>query len=62
MKPVDDQLYQVYLLRLWRNRTDVPWRATLTSGEGSTQRHFATLEALLHFLENDVDQSTIRSK
>lgn len=51
MKPVDEQLYQVYLLRLWRHSTDAPWRVTLESTESSRQRHFATIEALARFLE-----------
>ena len=58
MKSVDDQLYQVFLLRLWRNRTDAPWRATLESGEGSTQHHFATVQELARFLETAVPQPT----
>ncbi|MCA9897128.1 MAG: hypothetical protein H6654_15420 [Ardenticatenaceae bacterium] len=62
MKPVDDQLYQVYLLRFWRNRTDAPWRATLESGSGGVQRHFATVQELVHFLETNSDQPTTHSK
>ena len=62
MKTVDDQLYQVYLLRLWRNRTDVPWRATLENSEGDTQHHFATVQELVRFLENDGDQPNANSE
>ena len=62
MKTVDDQLYQAYLLRLWRNRTDAPWRATLESGEGNTQHHFATMQELVRFLENKADQPPTHSK
>ena len=62
MKMDDNQLYQVYLLRLWRNRTDAPWRVTLESGEGNAQHHFATVQELVHFLENDGDQPAADSK
>ncbi len=62
MKMDDNQLYQVYLLRLWRNRTDAPWRATLESSEGNAQHHFATVQELVRFLENDGDQPTADSK
>jgi hypothetical protein len=62
MKSVDDQLYQVYLLRLWRNRTDAPWRATLENGENSTKHHFATLEELVPFLESNVNQPKTNSE
>ena len=62
MKPVDDQLYEVYLLRLWRHSTDAPWRVTLESAESGSQQHFATIEALAQFLETNTNQSKTQAK
>jgi len=40
-----------YLLRLWRDHTGAPWRATLIDGtQPEERRHFATLDALCAFL------------
>lgn len=58
MKLDDDQLYQVYLLRLWRNRTDAPWRVSLESTANSTQHHFVNIRELAHFLETTADPPT----
>ena len=58
MKPVDDQLYQVFLLRLWRTHTGAPWRASLESTESSAQHHFASIDDLAHFLQTKAHQST----
>lgn len=62
MKPADDQLYQSYLLRLWRNRTDAPWRATLEGSEDNSQHHFATLEELVRFLKTNGQQPSTHSE
>jgi hypothetical protein len=40
-----------YVLRLWRDHADAPWRATLIDAtEPEERRHFPTLEALDVFL------------
>jgi hypothetical protein len=43
--------YQAYLLRLWREGTQTPWRASLQSTSSEEMHHFATLEALFAFLD-----------
>jgi hypothetical protein len=41
-----------YLLRLWREHAGAPLRATLIDvTQPDTQQHFATLEALVAFLQ-----------
>ena len=43
--------YQAYLLRLWRDDTSAPWRATLiAAARPDEQLHFATLDVLCAFL------------
>jgi hypothetical protein len=42
---------QAYLLRIWRDRTEAPLRATLTSvATPHLRRHFANLDELQSFL------------
>ena len=44
-------LTQSYLLRLWREHTDAPLRATLVPvAKQEAQQHFADLDALCAFL------------
>ena len=43
--------YQAYLLRLWREGTQTPWRASLQSTSTEAMYHFATVEALFAFLD-----------
>jgi len=43
--------YQAYLLRLWREGTQSPWRASLQSTSTEEMYHFATVEALFAFLD-----------
>jgi hypothetical protein len=43
--------YQAYLLRLWREDTRTPWRASLQSTSSEEMYHFATVEALFAFLD-----------
>jgi hypothetical protein len=43
--------YQAYLLRLWRDGAQTPWRASLQSTATERKYHFATLEALFAFLD-----------
>jgi hypothetical protein len=47
-----------FLLRVWRERTDAPLRATLiTITQPTEQRHFATLDALHAFLLTQLDEA-----
>ena len=40
-----------YLLRLWREHTRAPWRATVVAvARPGAHQHFATLDALFAFL------------
>ena len=48
--------YLAYLLRLWRDGEDKPWRATLQNPHTGERRHFSTLAALLSFLEEQTGQ------
>lgn len=55
MEPTRDATYQVYLLRVWRERPALPgrpavWRFSLEDTRTRQRRGFATLEALVAFL------------
>ena len=43
--------YHAYLLRVWREGTHTPWRASLQSTATERVYQFATLEALFAFLD-----------
>ncbi|MBK8431952.1 MAG: hypothetical protein IPL28_11960 [Chloroflexi bacterium] len=43
--------YQSFLLRLWRDSAERPWRASLLDPHTEQVRHFATVREMLHFLE-----------
>ena len=43
--------YHAYLLRLWREGAQKPWRAELVSPHTGVKQHFATHVQLLAFLE-----------
>ena len=49
--------YQSYLLRLWRENPDSPWRASLESVTTGERQVFARLDALLAFLESGSGQA-----
>ena len=42
--------YHAYLLRLWREGAQKPWRAELVSPHTGDKRHFADHAQLLEFL------------
>jgi hypothetical protein len=48
--------YQSYLLRLWQEDTQTPWRASLQSTSSEEIYHFATLEALFAFLDGQLKE------
>ena len=43
--------YCAYLLRLWRNGPERPWRASLQATATGTLHHFADMAHLLAFLQ-----------
>jgi hypothetical protein len=43
--------YHSYLLRLWRNGPQQPWRASMQSTATGEFHHFAAIEHLFHFLQ-----------
>ena len=47
----ESPIYQAYLMRLWRDNPNAPWRVTLQSTATEELRHFATLDALWTFLQ-----------
>ncbi|MCA9999163.1 MAG: hypothetical protein KDE56_25540 [Anaerolineales bacterium] len=48
--------YHAYLLRLWRDHANAPWRVSLQSADTRERRHFADLANLLAYLEEQVEQ------
>ena len=50
--------YQVYLLTLWRETPNAPWRAALRPADGRPRIGFASLDALLAFLMAQTDPAT----
>lgn len=48
--------YQAYLLRLWREGEDGPWRASVEDPHDGSQRRFASLTQLLAFLEEETGE------
>ncbi|MCA9994676.1 MAG: hypothetical protein KDE56_02945 [Anaerolineales bacterium] len=49
--------YHAYLLRLWREHANAPWRVSLQSAETRERHHFADLTSLVDFLEAQMEQS-----
>jgi hypothetical protein len=43
--------YHAYLLRVWRDGPQAPWRASLQRTTTEQMYHFATIEALFAFLD-----------
>jgi hypothetical protein len=50
MHDSDSARHKIYLLSLWREAPDAPWRASLRPAGGAERRGFANLEALAQFL------------
>lgn len=44
--------YQAYLVRLWQDGPDAPWRALARDAETGDEQRFATLEQLFLFLHH----------
>lgn len=49
--------YVAYLLRLWQEREDIPWRATLENPATDARASFATLPDLIAFLEAETGEA-----
>lgn len=43
--------YNAYLVRLWQESPEAPWRASATSVPAGKTVYFATLQALFSFLQ-----------
>ncbi len=50
--------YMAYLLRLWRDNPDGPWRALLENPNSGERIGFATLPELFAFVETRTDGPT----
>ncbi|NJM40209.1 MAG: hypothetical protein HC853_05320 [Anaerolineae bacterium] len=46
--------YHSFLVRLWRQAPDAPWRASAQSVQSGQARHFADMNALFQFLGSQV--------
>lgn len=49
--------YHAYLIRIWRDNEQLPWRATLIMPQTGEQFSFATLEQAMAFLADRVYQT-----
>lgn len=49
--------YQAYLLRLWREDEDAPWRASLQDARAGEVRSFASVAQLVAFIEQQTEDS-----
>lgn len=47
--------YRVYLLRIWQETPDSPWRISMQYGKTGELKLFANLDAFYHFLQTDLD-------
>ena len=48
--------YQSYLLRMWKERVEGGWRATLQDIATGECKHFATLEEMFKYLVSAADR------
>lgn len=57
--PIDSsnrsQLYQAYLLRLWRDAVQDSWRASIQAVGSEQIQAFTDLNALFHYLDERTD-------
>lgn len=58
--PADEQstntiLYRSYLLRLWKEHAQEPWRASLQNARDGAKHGFASLESMVAFLCTQTD-------
>lgn len=50
-------IYYAYLLRVWRDGPDNPWRATLEDPHTGDVIGFATIEQLYDFIQSQVAEN-----
>lgn len=55
MKDSQQTDYQAYLLRLWRDGQQTPWRAMVEDPHTGQKQSFASLPHLFAFLERQID-------
>ncbi|MFO7538195.1 MAG: hypothetical protein R6X32_09055 [Chloroflexota bacterium] len=55
--------YQAYLLRLWRDDENAPWRATLQEAHAGQLVSFSSVAQLIAFIEQQTasDQKRLKS-
>jgi hypothetical protein len=49
--------YHAYLVRLWRDKPDVPWRVLVKEAQTARELHFVDLEQLFLFFHQEIDDS-----
>ena len=54
--------YHAYLLRLWKDGDNTPWRASLEDPRNGTQLNFAELKQLIAYLEKETGEELVRRK
>jgi hypothetical protein len=62
MKETDATEYQAYMLRLWREGDDLPWRASLQNPHTGEQHSFASLERLFTYLKSQTEHPPLPDK
>lgn len=53
--------YRAFLLRVWNEDRDAPWRLTLEQAHSGERHHFATVQQLGAFLETIIEQIKVSS-
>jgi hypothetical protein len=54
--PATHDNYHAFLVRLWRDSSQAPWRASLQDAVTGQRQAFSGIEGLIGFLLNQVDQ------
>jgi hypothetical protein len=57
----NDNFYQSYLLRMWKESESGEWRALLLTIPTQERRHFANLQALFDYLDCQAGSSPLGS-
>ena len=56
--PIHRSPYRAYLVRLWQDAPDSPWRASAQSVQSGEVVRFGSLRALFTFLETETRDAT----
>ena len=59
MSQPESYAYHAYLLRLWREGADAPWRAMVEETGNGRKHAFSTLQHLITFLEVLTDEQLL---